>query len=306
MPRRYFLRRTAVAGAVLAALATTTATGAADARTNSRVGAGSAIPVVADQDVMPHLRALQAIADRDGGNRAHGTKGYRDSVVYVRHVLEAAGYHTTLQPFEHAGSTGWNLIADLPGGDTRHTVMLGAHLDSVEAGPGINDNGSGAAAVLATAVSAARTHLRPQRHLRFAWWGAEEGGLFGSAHYVDGLNSKARKNIDTYVNFDQAGSKNTSMWLVVHGEQRATDAFESYFADRSIPTFDIGDTGSDDQTFANAGIPIAGFTTGISDCIHSACDDIANVDPATEIISTNAIIGVTWELASRPKSVTAR
>ncbi|MER5362130.1 hypothetical protein [Streptomyces sp. NPDC002785] len=34
-------------------------------------------PTVSEQQVMPHLRALQRIADRNGGNRAHGTKGLR-------------------------------------------------------------------------------------------------------------------------------------------------------------------------------------------------------------------------------------
>ncbi|KUM81592.1 M20/M25/M40 family metallo-hydrolase [Streptomyces griseorubiginosus] len=260
-------------------------------------------PVVTAQRVMPYLKGFQSIADRNGGNRAHGTPGYRESVTYVRRVLDEAGYRTTLQPFSHDGATGYNVIADWPGGDTRKTVLVGAHLDSVLAGPGINDNGSGSAAVLATAVAVAKAHLSTERHLRFAWWGAEEGGLFGSAHYVNSLSPAERSSVHSYLNFDQAGSRNTTTWLVTHdpagseGAQEATEAFERYFAARSIPTFDIGDTGSDDQSFAAAGIPVAGFTTGISDCIHSACDDIHNVDPAVQTASTNAVLDVTWQLA---------
>ncbi|MFC8427444.1 M20/M25/M40 family metallo-hydrolase [Streptomyces sp. NPDC057253] len=260
-------------------------------------------PVVTAQRVMPYLKDLQSIADRNGGNRAHGTSGYRESVTYVKRVLDRAGYRTALQPFPHDGATGYNLIADWPGGDTRETVLVGAHLDSVPAGPGINDNGSGSAAVLATAVAVAEAHPHTGRHLRFAWWGAEEGGLFGSAHYVNALSPDQRSSVRAYLNFDQAGSRNTTTWLVTHdpaeseGALEATEAFERYFAARSIPTFDIGDTGSDDRSFAAAGIPVAGFTTGISDCIHSACDDIHNVDPAVQTASTNAVLDVTWQLA---------
>jgi Zn-dependent M28 family amino/carboxypeptidase len=65
-----------------------------------------------------------------------------------------------------------NVIAELPGANDDNVVMAGAHLDSVRAGPGINDNGSGSAALLETAQLLAK--LRPQNTLRFAWWGAEE------------------------------------------------------------------------------------------------------------------------------------
>ncbi|WP_385623201.1 M20/M25/M40 family metallo-hydrolase [Streptomyces sp. P8-A8] len=261
-----------------------------------------AAPTVSEQQVMPHLRALQRIADRNGGNRAHGTKGYAESVAYVKRALDRAGFRTKLVPFTHDGATGNSLIADWPGGDPDHVLMTGAHLDSVKEGPGINDNGSGSAAVLATALQVAKTGLKPERHLRFAWWGAEEPGLIGSAEYVRKLSAAERRRIDVYLNFDQAGSRNTRQWLVIHddehGETEAQQAFEAWFAERSIPTFDIGVGGSDHEAFGNAGIPSSGFSTGISDCIHEACDDLSNVDPKTERTSTDAIVGVLWKLAA--------
>ncbi|MFI5770907.1 M20/M25/M40 family metallo-hydrolase [Streptomyces sp. NPDC051658] len=261
-----------------------------------------AAPTVSEQQVMPHLRALQRIADRNGGNRAHGTKGYAQSVAYVKSALDRAGFRTRLVPFTHDGATGNNLIADWPGGDPDHVLLTGAHLDSVKEGPGINDNGSGSAAVLATALQVAESGLKPERHLRFAWWGAEEQGLIGSESYVSKLSGADRRRIDVYLNFDQAGSRNTRQWLVVHddehGETEAQQAFEAWFAERSIPTFDIGVGGSDHESFGNAGIPSSGFSTGISDCIHEACDNLANVDPKTETTSTDAIVGVLWKLAA--------
>ncbi|MFD7640693.1 M20/M25/M40 family metallo-hydrolase [Kitasatospora sp. NPDC059795] len=264
--------------------------------------AGHAAPSVAEQDVMPHLRALQQIADRNGGNRAHGTRGYTESVAYVRHALDRAGFRTELRRFEADGRAGYNLIADWPGGDPRHVLLTGAHLDSVEQGPGINDNGSGSASVLAAALKVAEARLKPARHLRFAWWGAEEGGLFGSANYVDGLSAADRSAIDLYLNFDQTGSRNTRQWLVVQdgpgADEAAGRAFASWFAARGLATFDIGVGGSDNESFGKAGIPSSGFSTGISDCIHEACDNLANVDPATETTSTNALIDVVWQLAA--------
>ncbi|MCT2547518.1 MULTISPECIES: M20/M25/M40 family metallo-hydrolase [Streptomyces] len=286
-----------LAAAVLGVSLTLSAVPAATADTRL-----PAAPTVSEQQVMPHLRALQRIADRNGGNRAHGTKGYAESVAYVKRALDRAGFRTKLVPFTHDGAAGNSLIADWPGGDPDHVLMTGAHLDSVKEGPGINDNGSGSAAVLATALQVAKTGLKPERHLRFAWWGAEEPGLIGSAQYVRKLSAAERRRIDVYLNFDQAGSRNTRQWLVIHddehGETEAQQAFEEWFAERSIPTFDIGVGGSDHESFGNAGIPSSGFSTGISDCIHEACDDLSNVDPKTERTSTDAIVGVLWKLAA--------
>ncbi|MET7302122.1 M20/M25/M40 family metallo-hydrolase [Embleya sp. NPDC005575] len=256
-------------------------------------------PVVTTEQVMPHLRALQAIADRTGGNRAHGSKGFRQSLTYVKGVLDRAGFRTNLRPFLHNGVLGYNLIADWPGGDPDHVVLVGAHLDSVAAGPGMNDNGSGAAAVLASAVAMSRAGVAPKRHLRFAWWGAEEQGLIGSKDYVAKLSAAEREKIDVYLNFDMTGTKSVQQWLVVHDEPRATDAFEAYFAAKGLPTFDIGIGGSDHESFGAAGIPVSGFTSGVDGCLHKACDRIDNVDPETETISTNAVLGVTWQLATR-------
>jgi hypothetical protein len=77
-----------------------------------------------------------------------------------------------------------NVIAESKEGNAANLVVVGAHLDSVFDGPGINDNGSGSAVVLETAEQLAGT--RPRNKLRFVWWGAEELGLVGSRHYVEG------------------------------------------------------------------------------------------------------------------------
>ena len=95
--------------------------------------------------------------------------------------------------------------------------MAGAHLDSVPEGPGINDDGSGVAAVLETAVQLGNS---PQVHnvVRFGFWGAEELGLIGSRNYVESLNSEDLKNIALYLNFDMLASPNPG-YFTYDGDQ---------------------------------------------------------------------------------------
>ena len=99
-----------------------------------------------------------------------------------------------------------NVIAEIPGNNANNVVMAGAHLDSVPAGPGINDNGSGSAAILETALMMAK--VKPENTLRFAWWGGEESGLVGSTAYVADLSQAERDRIALYLNYDMVGSPN--------------------------------------------------------------------------------------------------
>jgi Zn-dependent M28 family amino/carboxypeptidase len=80
-----------------------------------------------------------------------------------------------------------NVTADTKTGDKEKTLVVGAHLDSVVEGPGINDNGSGSATILEVAEEMAEAKVKPRQKVRFAFWGAEESGLLGSTHYVESL-----------------------------------------------------------------------------------------------------------------------
>ena len=102
--------------------------------------------------------------------------------------------------------TDFNVIAELEGKNDDNVVMAGAHLDSVIEGPGINDDGSGSAALLETALMMANT--KPQNTMRFAWWAGEEQGLVGSTDYVEGLSQAERDRIALYMNYDMVGSPN--------------------------------------------------------------------------------------------------
>ena len=102
-----------------------------------------------------------------------------------------------------------NLIADTPTGNPERTTVVGAHLDSVEEGPGINDNGSGSGAILEIAEEIAELPRNPRNRIRFAWWGAEEAGLVGSDAYVaDLIESGEIDDIEANLNFDMLSSPN--------------------------------------------------------------------------------------------------
>ena len=101
-----------------------------------------------------------------------------------------------------------NVIGEAQGGSADSVVIVGAHLDSVAAGPGINDNGSGTAAILEIAIQLARLGITTPNRLRFAFWGAEEWGLLGSTHYVEQLTSEELGRIVLNLNYDMLGSPN--------------------------------------------------------------------------------------------------
>ncbi|MGX1028807.1 M28 family metallopeptidase [Streptomyces sp. SAI-097] len=314
--------RALTAGAVAVATLVTggSAAGAATAPTHATgtPTAAAAAPDIPIANVKAHLSQLQSIATANGGNRAHGRAGYQASVNYVKAKLDAAGFTTRVQQFTASGRTGYNLIADWPGGDPNQIVMAGSHLDSVTSGPGINDNGSGSSAVLETALAVARSGYQPTKHLRFAWWGAEELGLVGSRYYVNSLGSTERAKISGYLNFDMIGSPNPG-YFVYDDDPTIEKTFKDYYAGLGIST-EIeteGDGRSDHAPFKNAGVPVGGLFSGadyrktsaqaakwggtagqpFDRCYHSSCDTTANINDTALNRNSDAIAYAVWELS---------
>jgi aminopeptidase S len=278
------------------------------------------VPDIPVANVQAHLNDLQTIATNNGGNRAHGRPGYLASVNHLKAKLDAAGYQTFVQQFTSNGATGYNLIADWPGGDPNDVLMLGGHLDSVSAGPGINDNGTGSAGLLEVALTVARQSLAPDKHIRFGWWGAEELGLIGSTYYVNNLPTTERSRIKAYLNFDMIGSPNPG-YFVYSASGQPTGSLQlqqTLQAAFSVPT-ELTSVGgrSDHAAFARAGIPVGGTFTGaevtktsaqaqkwggtagvaFDRCYHRSCDTISNVDATALDRNSDAIAYTLWTLA---------
>ena len=109
------------------------------------------------------------------------------------------------------------VLAETKTGDPKNAVVVGAHLDSVEEGPGINDDGSGTSAQLEIAKQIARKDLEPRQQIRFAWWGGEEDGLIGSTYYAEHLNPREVAKIMVMLDFDMIASANFAR-LVYDGD----------------------------------------------------------------------------------------
>ena len=264
--------------------------------------------------ITEHLEALQRVADDNDGNRASGTSGYEDSARYVEEQLRAAGYSPVRQTFTYRRDGDrvetFNILADTEG-NADHTVVLGGHLDSVQEGPGINDNASGVAAVLETARWMAEAGIKPANRVRFAFWAAEEDDLDGSRHYVEELSAAEISQTAAYLNVDMVASPNGVR--SVHdgdgsdfgdagpdGSKEIEALFFRYFQENSLPAEStVFDGGSDYEPFLKAGIPGGGLFTGdvetktpaqaqayggqagkdLDSCYHKACDTVENINP---------------------------
>jgi Peptidase family M28/PA domain len=162
-----------------------------------------------------------------------------------------------------------NVVGEI--GPAGRVVMAGAHLDSVPAGPGLNDNGSGVAALLHAAERLAGRGLP----LRFGFWGAEEIGLVGSRRYVAGLDAAGRRRIAAYVNLDMVGTPAASP--EVYDDAPRIEAALRRHLPRGTEEVRLGGN-SDHASFERAGIPVGGIFTGLDDCYHERCDTRRNVD----------------------------
>ncbi|MFM9856960.1 M20/M25/M40 family metallo-hydrolase [Pseudoxanthobacter sp. M-2] len=221
----------------------------------------------------------------------------------------------------------WNVIADTAEGDPDRTLVVGAHLDSVPEGPGINDNGSGTALVLAAAEDLAKRSTKPRNRVRFALWAAEEIGLLGSTHYVLSLSKRERARIFAYLNFDMVGSPNYVRFIDrTRGDARSEAIgalFEKAFARRGLGAGHVNSKGmTDTASFLEAGIPTAGLFAGTDDlktksqqrryggtagepydaCYHRACDTTENISRRALEEFSDAALRVIRQMARRKPS----
>jgi len=226
-----------------------------------------------------------------------------------------------------------NVLAQTPFGDSQSVLVLGSHLDSVLAGPGLNDNGSGSSANLELAIQLARSGLQTRNRIRFAWWAAEELGLLGSQFYVNNLivsNPDELSNIALNLNFDMLASPNFFTGIY-NGSSADPDIrnvsvsiqnlFVSYFDALSLPyAFTPFDGRSDYGPFISNGIPAGGLFSGaekmkspqqrilygglantaFDPCYHQACDTIENIDQNSLYRMTCSAANVLQQLAMNP------
>jgi len=226
-------------------------------------------------------------------------------------------------------ATTYNVLAELPGKNTGNVVMAGAHLDSVNAGPGINDNGSGSAALLEVGQQLGK--VKPRNTVRLAWWGAEESNLVGSNFYVNSLTAAELARVALYLNFDMIGSPNHVFFIYdgddsdgvgagpgPAGSAQIEQTFEAFFDSRGVPYKGTDFSGrSDYGPFIANGVPSGGLFTGAEGiktaeeaalwggtagaaydpCYHQACDTYANNNDVALETNSDAVAYATLSYA---------
>jgi aminopeptidase YwaD len=157
-------------------------------------------------------------------------------------------------------------------------LIIGGHHDSVPAGPGANDNGSGTAITLELARVLQTKY--PNFELRFIAFGAEEYGLHGSAEYVKNLSNAERTRIKAMLNIDMVAVGNT---LYFGGDktlvQLAFGAANEVGAGNPQGMSADANGSSDHAPFAQAGIPVLFFYRGEDPNYHKATDTSDKIDP---------------------------
>jgi Zn-dependent M28 family amino/carboxypeptidase len=225
-----------------------------------------------------------------------------------------------------------NVIAEAGSGDPERVILVGAHLDSVPAGPGINDNASGAGAVLEIALQIARLGIETTNRLRFAFWGAEEIELNGSNHHASSLTPDERERLRAVLNFDMLGSANHARFVYdgdgsgseeagPPGSARIEQLFRAYFAALGLPVTEIAlEDASDHLSFVEHGVPVGGLVAGDGElksaeeaklfggtadapydpCFHEACDTLGSINRSALDELTDAAAHAVLVLGSEP------
>ncbi|ORY68538.1 peptidase family M28 [Pseudomassariella vexata] len=208
-----------------------------------------------------------------------------------------------------------NIIAQTIEGDPDNCVMLGGHSDSVEEGPGINDDGTGSLSLLEVAKQL--TEYSVNNCVRFAWWAAEEEGLLGSDHYAAHLSPEENLKVRLFMDYDMMASPNFAYQiynatndLFPAGSEELRDLYVDWYDSHGLNyTFIPFDGRSDYDGFIRAGIPAGGIATGaegvkteeqqamfggnagdwFDPCYHQLCDDVSNVNLTAWELNTKLI-----------------
>lgn len=305
--------RRLLAAGIAVLTASTLLTAGAGAAVAAPAARGQSHPLITSRSV---LADLDRIAATHAGTRSMGSPGGIASGDYIITTLTRLGLSPRVQQFPSRDGTvqGRNIIVDVTRGSSDRVVMFGAHYDSVAAGPGIVDNGSGTANLLQLAATNAR-RAGQSATLRLTFWDGEESSLLGSSAYAKQMSPTEIASVSAYVNVDMTATRDgivsvldadrSSLATLPPDLQSMFDAYQFSAQERQLEklvrasypnTTELSEgletvTNSDAGPFHSLGIPVTGIgmlskheqvtADGellFAPCYHQACDTAANAD----------------------------
>jgi len=210
-----------------------------------------------------------------------------------------------------------NILAKIEGKRTDEYVIVGAHYDHLGIDPtlagdciynGADDNASGVSAVLQLAKAFLASGQQPERTIIFAFWDGEEKGLLGSSYFVQ--NCSFINSVKGYLNYDMIGrnSNEAKPQLVDYFYTEANVAFGEWLKNdikkyklKLEPIYHPWDKpvgGSDNGSFAKAGVPIIWYHTNAHPDYHQPSDHASRINWEKVVEITKASYLNLWNLAN--------
>ena len=199
-----------------------------------------------------------------------------------------------------------NVVGEIAGTDlAQELVVVGAHLDSNDLGPGALDNAAGSAAVLETARAIKALGLKPRRTIRFVLWTGEEEGMVGSIAYVERHRAELDRTVAALVM--DIGAGRPAGWFSMGREDLDADIRElskplAQFGDFAIEHAAFAAT--DNAPFMAEGVPnliLIQDETPYFPVHHTIADTPDKIDPRDYTSAVAVLAATAYQLADRPQ-----
>ena len=210
-----------------------------------------------------------------------------------------------------------NILAKIDGKNSNEIVIIGAHYDHLGMDKhlegdkiynGADDNASGVSAVLQVAKAFLETGVQPERTVIFAFWDGEEKGLLGSRYFT--MTYPELNKVKGYLNYDMIGRNHDDLkpQYVVYFYTASKPVFGEWLK-KDIETYrlqlepdyrswDNPVGGSDNGSFAKAGIPIIWYHTDGHADYHMPGDSAEKINYNKVVDITKASFLNMWNLAN--------
>jgi hypothetical protein len=259
-----------------------------------RMAPPSPVPESAPADQFSAGRAHAVLANLTGDGSPHpvGSPAQAQVRERVLATLRSMGYQARVeqglgcQDGQDGGlcASIQNIVAELPGREPDAALLVAAHSDSIDAGPGVSDDLAGVAAVLEVA-RILKTGPQFRNSVLFLIDEGEEGGLLGAREFADSSPDAAR--VKAVVNLEARGTSGPSLmfetgpadaWLMPHLSSVPHPRTSSLFS--TLYQYLPNDT--DFTVFKRRGLSGFNFAyIGDPAHYHTPLDNLANISLAS-------------------------